>query len=117
MSRDQKKGIVKEHARHDMAVETLLTDSNDNVFAVTFKDHGARNHETVGMSPRGVGSMDIGTLALMRHNRGGSRVRAQLVLDVFPTITRSRIDRLMNYTKKFTRFEYWSTPENQASTL
>jgi len=55
---------VTEHTHHDTTVETLLTDGNDDVLAITFEDLGTRNHKAVGVGVGGVECMDVGTLAL-----------------------------------------------------
>jgi len=39
----------KEHTHHDAAVETLLTDGDNHVLAINFKNLGARDHETIGV--------------------------------------------------------------------
>ena len=49
--------------RLDMTVETLLTDSDDDILAITFDDLGIRNHEAVGV---GVGALNAWTSAPTR---------------------------------------------------
>ena len=52
------------HTNHDTAVKTLLTNSDDDISAVTVKNPGARNHETISVRIRGVDLMSAGALAL-----------------------------------------------------
>jgi hypothetical protein len=54
--------IPKLRTHHDTTVETLLTDSDDDILAVTFEDLGTGNHETIGMGVGGVESVNVGTL-------------------------------------------------------
>jgi len=51
------------HTHHDTAVETLPTDSDDDILAVTAENLGTRNHETIGVSVGNVESVGAGALA------------------------------------------------------
>ena len=55
------RGSSYKHTHHDATVETPLINSGDDVLAVTVKNLGARNHETIGVN---VESVSVGTLAL-----------------------------------------------------
>ena len=62
-SRNRKETFSAERTHHDTAVEAVRSDSDNDVFAVTIQDLGARNHETIGISISGVESVNVGTLA------------------------------------------------------
>jgi len=52
------------HTRHDTAIETLLTDSDDDILAMTFQNLRTRNHKTIGTGVRVVEPVDAGVFAL-----------------------------------------------------
>jgi len=68
----------REHTHHDTAVETLLTDSDNDVLSITFKDLGARNQEAIRMGIGGVESMNVGTLASCLFPEGNALFVADL---------------------------------------
>ena len=61
VSRNQGR-IPKLRTHHDTTVETLLTDSDDDIFAIAFEDLGTGNHETIGVGVGGVEFVNVGTL-------------------------------------------------------
>lgn len=63
MSENQEKFII-EHTHRDTTVGILLTDSDNGVFAITFKDPWARDQGTIRMRVRGVKSRNVSTHAL-----------------------------------------------------
>ena len=69
---------VKVCAHHDTTVETLLTDSYDNILAITFEDLGARNHETIRVCVGGIKSMTIDTLTFGLLPEGNALVVGNL---------------------------------------
>ena len=69
---------MKARTHHDMTVETLLTNSYDNVLAITFKDLGARNHETIRVRVGGIESMTVDTLAFGLLPEGNALVVGNL---------------------------------------
>ena len=71
--------IFRECTHHDTTVETLLTDSDNDVLSITFEDLGARNQEAIRMGIRGVESMRIDTLAPCLVPEGNALV----VVDLF----------------------------------
>jgi hypothetical protein len=61
MSRNQGR-TPKLRTHHDTTVETLLTDSDNDILAVTFEDLGTRNHETIGAGVGDAESVNVGAL-------------------------------------------------------
>jgi len=81
-SLDQEKCDFKEHTHHDAAVETLLTDGDNHVLAITFENLGTRNHKTIGVRIGGVECMNVDTLALGLFSEGD----ALAVADLFDSV-------------------------------
>jgi hypothetical protein len=59
VSRAKKGESVGNEPINDTAIETLLTDSNDDVLSVALKNLGTRNHETIHMGVWGVSTYHI----------------------------------------------------------
>jgi len=81
-SLDQEGWIFKEHTHHDAAIETLLTDGDNHVLAITIEDLGARDHGTIGVRIEGVECMNVDTLRLGLFSEGN----ALAVADLFDSV-------------------------------
>ena len=70
---------MKECTHHDITVKILLTNNCDNALAITSKNLGARNHETICVCIGGIESMTINTLAFGMLPEGNTLIVGNLL--------------------------------------